>query len=80
MLSKLKSTSLAYRYSSIGIVGTEEIKHHSESLLRGNYLRFGIILHKFIYISGMIGLHMLNYKIIGSLAAESFINVIKPFV
>ena len=65
MLAEFKCISFFYNNSSVLKLSAEEVLHHIKSLLARNNYRVGIIVHKIHNIGAVVGLHMLNHKIIG---------------
>ena len=80
VFSEGKSIAFVRNDSVFGVIRTEEVLHHNESLGRRNHRSLGIDLHKTVDIRRMIRLHMLNHEIIGLSSVESAVEIIQPFV
>lgn len=65
---------------TFGKIRSEELPHHRKCLGVRNDNGIGIYLHEIHDVCRMIGLHVLNYKIIGLLSVESLFEIVEPFV
>ncbi|CDE04150.1 unknown [Anaerotruncus sp. CAG:390] len=61
-----------------GIIGAEELSHHAERLSGRNSRGGRIFIHKSDNARRMIGLHVVDYKIIRLPAAERCLNIFEP--
>ena len=80
VLAKLKRIALCYDYFPVRKISAEEILHHGKSLCRRNYFCTRIRPCEIQNIRRVIGLHMLNYKIIRQSLPDSVLNIVYPFV
>ena len=75
-----KGVALRNNNLSVGIVRAIELLHHCKCLCRSNNGGLRICLHKCVDVGGMVGLHVLNDKIIGSFFTENRFDVAEPFI
>ena len=80
MLSETESVPLTRHYTIIRKIRTEKLLHHRKCLCGCDNGGFRVELHKIKYVRRMVGLHMLNYKIIRRPAGKNRIHIVKPFV
>ena len=80
VFAERKCISFAYNDSVFGKVRAEEVFHHSEGFCGCDHGSAGINLKEAVYISRMVRLHMLDYKIIRFSSVESSVEIIQPFV
>ena len=76
MASKRESIPLPHYYLPVREVHAEEVVHHNERLCRCHYLDVGISPYKIYDICRVVGLHMLNDKIVGRSSLQRALNVI----
>ena len=62
------------------VILAEKLLHHGKGLCRGNDVGIRINVHKCGDICRMVGLHMLDYKVIGLAIAKLTLNVVQPLV
>ena len=80
MSAERQRAALADHDTAIGIVVAEKVLHHCERLGGRHDGSLWVDLKKTADICRMIRLHMLDHKIIRLTAADSGLNIIKPFV
>ena len=66
--------------SSVLKLGAEEVAHHRERLCGRYDRRVGIVLHEVENIRAVVRLHVLDDQVVGLSVAESFLEVVEPFV
>ena len=75
-----KSIALADDHTVVGKVSAEEVFHHVKCLGRRNYASGRIDLYEICDVCRVVGLHMLNDKIVRSTSSEFILEVVQPFV
>ena len=66
--------------ASVLKISSKEILHHGKCLRRRNDRCLGIYLEKIENIGGVVGLHVLNYKVVGRSATQRLGYIVKPLV
>ena len=80
VLSETEGVTLPRHYAVVREIGAEKLLHHRKRLGCRDNGCFGVQLHKIKYIRRMVGLHMLNNKIIGRSAVKNGIDIVKPLM
>ena len=58
----------------------KKILYHRKRFLIRNYARFGVCRSEVCNVCRMVGLHVLDYEIIGSASVKRILEIVKPFV
>ena len=80
MFAQIQGVAFAHNDAAVGIIGTEEVLHHTESLEGGYYGGFGVQIHEVGHIGSMIRLHVLHDQIVGLAVAQNLLQIIQPLV
>ena len=78
MPSERKRIAVVHHKTPVGKILAEKVFHHHERLFVGNDRRVFILFAKGGNVRRMVGLHMLDDKVVGLFSAERVFDIRKP--